>query len=431
MRSRSASLIVTAKSQSIRFELEMLEQRVLLSADGMAVIASEALSDLTLTDETSCIVIEGEVQGGVMEEVLDDLFDDNHLQGEIIPSEVEENEESDGEVVRLDETLFYGSDIHLEEGDSLVGSGSVEGELINRGKVSPGNSPGIQSFSSFTQEFTGTTIIEIGGLQPGPGSMNVDDGYDQINVTVLADLNGTIEVSIINGFVPQVGDQFQIMTFGSVEGDFANYKGINLGNDLILKPQVSESGILLEVVESVVTRPVLFIPGLGGTLAQDDSESGREEWFLNRGIHPEKLAMEPLGNRYDDFMATLSNVGYVEGVSLFGATWDWRMPVALEDGVVDGHLGNHSGGSITDNVFESGVDYLGYWLSRAVEEWTALTGAAPDSVDVVTHSTGGLVSRAYIQSDAYGDGLPEINELIQVGVPNQGASAIYNLTLDN
>jgi triacylglycerol esterase/lipase EstA (alpha/beta hydrolase family) len=51
-----------------------------------------------------------------------------------------------------------------------------------------------------------------------------------------------------------------------------------------------------------------------------------------------------------------------------------------------------------------------------------------EKVDVVAHSTGGLVTRAYIQSDAYGQEyapgqrLPKIVHFVMYNVPNQGAS---------
>jgi hypothetical protein len=60
-----------------------------------------------------------------------------------------------------------------------------------------------------------------------------------------------------------------------------------------------------------------------------------------------------------------------------------------------------------------------------------------DAVDVIAHSTGGLVARTYIQSAAYGDEyapgrrLPKIDNLILVGVPNRGASKAWNPLHDN
>src|SRR2546428_3411550 len=69
-----------------------------------------------------------------------------------------------------------------------------------------------------------------------------------------------------------------------------------------LEPRLLLSGSPLE--------PVLFIPGFGGTLAQDTSSAGLNDWLTTRGIAPTNLALEPLGHNYDDIVQTLENVGY-------------------------------------------------------------------------------------------------------------------------
>jgi hypothetical protein len=77
------------------------------------------------------------------------------------------------------------------------------------------------------------------------------------------------------------------------------------------------------------------------------------------------------------------------------------------------------------------VDYLGYWLKQATIAWhTEYPGLDLPGVDIIAHSTGGLVARAYMQSNAYGDSydannpnlrLPKVDHFIMMGVPNQGA----------
>ncbi|MCP4450705.1 MAG: hypothetical protein GY809_04540, partial [Planctomycetes bacterium] len=57
-----------------------------------------------------------------------------------------------------------------------------------------------------------TTVIEIGGLTPGPGDP-VDNGYDQINVTGDVLLAGTLNVVLINGYTPVVGHTFTFLTY--------------------------------------------------------------------------------------------------------------------------------------------------------------------------------------------------------------------------
>lgn len=191
--------------------------------------------------------------------------------------------------------------------------------------------------------------------------------------------------------------------------------------------------------EAEPERPVLIVPGIVGTFPAPGHE---DEWFLNRGIHPEKLMVDPLAGFYDDLIESLGEAGnYTEGENLFVANYDWRLPTAPVDNddasSFDGSVPEVDEASITDGVFEYAVDYFGYWLEQAKEAWSDLTGTALEAVDVITHSTGGLVARSFLQSDAYPDAsvndelLPEINDLFMVGVPNQGAAKPLNALADN
>lgn len=49
-------------------------------------------------------------------------------------------------------------------------------------------------------------------------------------------LDGTLNISLIGGFTPLLGQSIVILTFGSVSGDFANYTGFDIGGGLILVP---------------------------------------------------------------------------------------------------------------------------------------------------------------------------------------------------
>jgi triacylglycerol esterase/lipase EstA (alpha/beta hydrolase family) len=181
-------------------------------------------------------------------------------------------------------------------------------------------------------------------------------------------------------------------------------------------------------------RPMVFIPGFGGSFAADDALG---DWMTNRGLHPDKLQLDPLGNTYTDLINTLISAGYALGSNLFVANWDWRLAVAPADGTVDGVVNGVSASSLVDETFTYGVDYLGWTLSLAVSTWKAgHNNVAPAGVDIVTHSTGGLVARSYIQSAAYnqsyGEGaLPEVNNLYMLGVPNQGVATTWALLNDN
>jgi hypothetical protein len=54
----------------------------------------------------------------------------------------------------------------------------------------------------------------LGGLQPGTD-------YDQLIITGKAALDGTLDVALLNSFVPKLGDTFFLLTYGSESGAFS------------------------------------------------------------------------------------------------------------------------------------------------------------------------------------------------------------------
>jgi len=93
-------------------------------------------------------------------------------------------------------------------GGTLGGSGTLGALTVGAGgTLAPGNSPGILSVDSLTLAAGSTTQMEING--PTPGSE-----HDQINVTNVATLDGTLD--LVFGFVPGDGDQFNLINAGSL-----------------------------------------------------------------------------------------------------------------------------------------------------------------------------------------------------------------------
>jgi hypothetical protein len=163
-----------------------------------------------------------------------------------------------------DQPLTYSDPLIVRPSDSLTGNGVIHGSVVNNGTVSPGNSPGLQSYDTFTQGPTGTLVIQVAG-NAGPG---ITSGFDQVRVTNLATLDGTLKIELLGGFVPAVNDKFDFLTFGSVSGDFAKFQGLAIGNGLYFKP-------MLDTVHKVYTLTVATIPGLvdvkGSTATDQDA----------------------------------------------------------------------------------------------------------------------------------------------------------------
>jgi hypothetical protein len=102
-------------------------------------------------------------------------------------------------------------------GGVLSGSGGTVNGIVNNsfGTVSPGNSPGILTIAgSYTQQSGGSFLVELGGYTAG-------SQFDQLDVTGAANLAGTIDVDLINGFTPNVGDHFDVMLRNGGSGAFS------------------------------------------------------------------------------------------------------------------------------------------------------------------------------------------------------------------
>jgi len=267
--------------------------------------------------------------------------------------------------------------------------------------------------------------------------------------TATIDARGEMQVSVAKPeAVIGVGETV-VDTFGASLGTVADlevYDPITRQGDIAFWTKLDTGGQAV-VLSSRLRNPVLVVPGIAGTFANDDYL----HWLMNRGEHPDNLRIDPLAGFYNDIIATLKSAGYVEGEDLFVANYDWRvLPGPIDPGNLssdpadwnfDGRILNLAGRANQSEVFEYGVDYFFYWLKHAVEAWHRKHPRAPlPAVDVIAHSTGGLVARTYIQSDAYGTNyaasfgsvaLPKIDKFVMVGVPNRGAAKAWNPLHDN
>ncbi len=178
------------------------------------------------------------------------------------------------------------------------------------------------------------------------------------------------------------------------------------------------------------SEPVLLIPGLQGALP---SSAGLSQFLDNLGDPPTQLAVTSF---YLPLTQALQNAGYRFGSTLWTVPYDWRLPLAPGDGNPDGVLSGVTAASITDNVYQYCIDYVGYTLKQAAQAWILTHPGNPlTQVNVIAHSEGGLVARAYMESTAYGGTfvsdrgqmlpLPKIDKLIEMGTPNLGVSSAW------
>ena len=68
--------------------------------------------------------------------------------------------------------------------------------------------------------------------------------FDQLIVAGTATLAGNINVCSINGFMPAVGDRFEIMKFASMTGH-VTFNGLDIANGIYLQPIFTSTNIVL------------------------------------------------------------------------------------------------------------------------------------------------------------------------------------------
>jgi uncharacterized protein with beta-barrel porin domain len=59
----------------------------------------------------------------------------------------------------------------VNHGGTLAGNGTINGNVINNGRVSPGDAPGTLTVNSYTQAGNGTLLIDIAGTSAGQSSV--------------------------------------------------------------------------------------------------------------------------------------------------------------------------------------------------------------------------------------------------------------------
>ncbi|HWB06318.1 MAG TPA: autotransporter-associated beta strand repeat-containing protein [Verrucomicrobiales bacterium] len=111
------------------------------------------------------------------------------------------------------------SQVTLNPGATLSGTGTTGPVGSHGGIIAPGNSPGIITTGSLVTDSATVFQFEIGGLTAGTQ-------HDQIAVNGLVDLNGTAVVSLVNGFTPTVGQKFLVLTNDLVDAVVGTFSGV-------------------------------------------------------------------------------------------------------------------------------------------------------------------------------------------------------------
>ena len=228
---------------------------------------------------------------------------------------------------------------------------------------------------------------------------------------------GVGDVYYITEDVPE-GWQLSDIYCSSANPDF-DYTLIANGVRIVAIPYSTINCSFYNIPANQQKTPVLIVPGVLGTDIKKGSDilwanpimaiPGNSDDFmdplqfkedltpLDNSLTVDKVIGEkPLFDYTKSLIEEFAGQDYIENQDLFTFPYDWRYGVS-------GKYGDN-----TDNVDK---------LKEKIDEILSQTGAS--KVDVIAHSTGGLLLKKYIMDN------PEshhVNKAVMVGVPNLGAA---------
>jgi hypothetical protein len=141
----------------------------------------------------------------------------------------------------------YGGNTNVSVINNGTISADVSGKVIRVGGASFTNNGTVEAKvggeininSAFANVLGGALRTEISGTGASQ--------FGRITATGAVTLAGTLDIRLVGGFIPQVGNTFQIMTFGSRTGTFDTVLGTDAGNGRTFGIQYNSTNVTLIV----------------------------------------------------------------------------------------------------------------------------------------------------------------------------------------
>ena len=138
---------------------------------------------------------------------------------------------------------------------------------------------GIVGALSGTLRFNSSPAFAGGVLSFGIGGSN---SFGLVTVGGTVNLAGGVSAVLLNGYTPSVGSQFDVMTYGSTNGTFTDYSGLNAGSGIAFTPILSSTNLTLSTVATnftavaptIISQPASQTANYGDTVTLQVTVSG-------------------------------------------------------------------------------------------------------------------------------------------------------------
>lgn len=190
----------------------------------------------------------------------------------------------------------------------LLDGADVDVLIENSGILELGSSPGQTTGLDFQQNADGTWDVELGGL-------GLSD-FDRMTLTGAASLDGTLDLSLIGGYTPALGDTLTILSAtGGIAGAFAS----------ILQPATMPADLMFDVnnLGSILQLEVVDIPAFTADFDMDGDVDADDlaQWEGDYGMNGDSDADgDGLSSGFDFLAWQQQNGSGVVPVAALGAT---------------------------------------------------------------------------------------------------------------
>ena len=146
--------------------------------------------------------------------------------------------------LNLGGTVTAGS-VTIDQGGTAGGSATIDSSLTNNGTLDDGGAIGVLTINgNFTQTSTGTLSLTVNSSTAGTG-------YDQLRISGMANLGGTLNVSTTTAYIPAQNTSFSLLTYNSLfSGSSFGTIQATFGAPTTSSPQYNSTGFNLVAMAS-------------------------------------------------------------------------------------------------------------------------------------------------------------------------------------
>lgn len=244
------------------------------------------------------------------------------------------------------------------------------GILNQGGDVIVDSSYFLQNYNSIKNDLGTTTVYNTFFDQPGEVIISVVDGNVQVENSSFVGYGYGIYTTPTAPVVLAENNWWRDPNGPYDLVNNPNLNGINVLGNIDYTPW-----LLADPNQAQTIDPVIIIPGMLGSAFKGG------KWLI-----------DPIFHVYDNLIETLEANGYTKDTNLFPWGYDWR---------------------------KSNIE-TAQLLKQKIDDVKNICNCS--QVDIVAHSMGGLVTRAYAQSAEYGN---DIDQIVFLGTPHRGAPEDY------